>query len=123
MATLAQINAIANSTELRNRVRAALTRKITFVRVNDIATENTYSTERKAKRQALAIALVLSADAYVIPMARLIADDGTLQGQCTYGGADENTTAVTTGITDGNIINVVDSKYDFIAGVLPSEIP
>lgn len=117
--TFQQVTAIGDSTAFKLRVRAALTRKIDFVR-NESAGSMTVN--QIAKRQNLAVDLVHNVDAHTTAMARLIAADGTAADLCTFTGANENTVANCAGIDDDRIINIVDSKFDLLAGVLVSEL-
>jgi hypothetical protein len=45
-----------------------------------------------------------------------------VQAACTFTGANENTAADTSAVTDQRILDVISANWDFIAGVLASEM-
>jgi hypothetical protein len=119
MATLIQQYAIAQSTELLARATVGLSRI-----GNDVSNEDgTQQTPgRRAKRQALADEVRRNALGLRDFIARLVAADGVVQAACTFTGANENTAADTSAVTDQRILDVISANWDFIAGVLASEM-
>jgi len=104
MATLRQIYNLGQDTALRERVLAALVRKAGFVFAE---------ASPAAARLALAHQAAVAPESLQATFARQCANNGTIQGEAIDGTGTINTDA----IPDNDILFVIDTVWDSIAGV------
>jgi hypothetical protein len=105
MATLKQIYDLGQTTDLRERVMAAVVRQAGFIFAES---------SPAAARLALARQAVLAPEGIVAAFARQCADNGTIQTEAVAGDGTINTGA----IPDNDIIYVVSVVWDRVAGVV-----
>jgi hypothetical protein len=103
MATLREIFRLGQDTALRERVLAAVVRKAGFVFAEE---------SPAAERLSLARQAALSPESLVAAFSRQCADNATVQSTAVVGGQVD-----TDLIPDNDIIFIVDTVWDDIAGV------
>jgi len=121
MASFLEQSSISDSSHFRTRLGPALAKVANAVRNEDTTGQGD---SYKAKRQGLAVACRLQLEAVVTPAARLVAENPSIQGNCTFttrgdGFVDADTSAV----PDGDIEYTISQQWDVLAGVLKSEEP